>query len=550
MSQYITKNKLTRSQMDEIIKEKEKQIQSLQDENNTLHNILDHIPGNIYWYDLNGHFLGCNKSVAKLLNLSSPEEIVGKTHKSLFKPGLADYLDAINTSILASGTELYLEEEAINAENQPAIYLSKKCMLYDKNSRPTGIIGTSFDITDRKKIENELKTAKEKAVASDHAKSQFIAVMNHELSTPLASIIGLINIIKQKNTAPDENRKIIDTIENCTRHLLSLVNQVLDFSKLDKGNVNPSKSFIDLPETIDQVHNLLKINANNKGLELNTHIDSKINESIFTDARILRQILINLVNNAIKFTENGHITIEAKLLGRNHGMANIRITIEDTGCGIPPDKLNLIFEPFQQLNDTYVRQSSRSGTGLGLAIVKKLCEHLGINIHVSSTKGQGSTFTLNGEFKTGDFKSESSLLPIKKKDKTSKISPKTGNLMLAAKKLKVLMVEDDPVIQYIHKKMLDQFKCIVDVVSNGRDALKIIDAHDLVLVDINLPDISGFEVIKTIREKSNVPIIALTVHTGKKEKQASLKAGANKFICKPVSLNQLRGLLTDVLTRK
>jgi PAS domain S-box-containing protein len=554
MSQYITKNKLTSAQMLKLLKKQEKMILSLQSENTTLRNVLEHIPGNIFWMDIEGKYLGCSTGIARIFNFSSTDEIIGKCNKDLFDQNVASALDSTNQAILASEKEVYLEEVGSTVNQQPTIYLTKKAPLRDKNGKIIGLVGSSFDITDRKKMEHELHIAKEKAVSSDHAKSQFIAVMNHELSTPLASIIGLINFLKQGNLTEDEHKKIIETIENCTHHLLALVSEVLDFSKLEKGNSNINNTFVDLSSLIGEVYNILNIHANNKGLEIQIKIDKKINASIYTDTRILLQILINLVNNAIKFTEKGYITIEAKLIEQKSHAVKLEIAVSDTGCGIPADKLDIIFEPFQQLEDTYIRQSSRFGTGLGLAIVKKLCEQLGVNIQVSSTKGQGSTFSLTGEFKTSALPSAANTdFATKEKNPTRKIGPKTGRIMLAAKKLRVLLIEDDPVIQYIHKKMLEQFKCRVDIASTGREAIEMLNQHDIVFADISLPDISGFDVIKMIREQNpenHIPIIALTVHTGKKEKQACLKAGANKFISKPITQIQLRKILTQILMEK
>lgn len=545
MSQYITKNKLTGAQINKQIQNMEEKIAILETENIFLHNIISHVPGNVFWKNAKGEYLGCNNSQAKFFNLSSPEKIIGKRNQDFLSRDIAEELDKTDMEIITSGKEHCIEEAASDTNAQPVCYLTKKTPLYDQQGKLIGIIGVGFDITERKRMEKELVIAKQKAEASDHAKSQFLAVMNHELNTPLASIIGLIDLLKHGGLPKDEEKNIIETIEKCTHHLLGLVNEVLDFSKLEKHNYIVDKSYVNLTSLVKEVYNLLYIPAKEKKLKLKTSTDQNFNKAILTNSSMLLQILINLINNAIKFTNQGQVNLQVNILDQTTSTCMLEIVVSDTGNGIAADKLELIFEPFQQLEDGYTRQSSRYGTGLGLAIVKKLSEQLGMEIKVQSTLGQGSTFTLTGEFKTCDSVTPIPELSVATK-KTNKITIKTSKLMIAAKQPRILLVEDDPVIQYIHKKMLEDFKCRVDVTAYGRDAIKILDQYDIAFVDISLPDINGFEVIQSMREFNpacKTPIVALTVHNGKKEKQSCLNAGANKFATKPISRAQLRKIL-------
>lgn len=548
MSQYITK-KLSNSAKKKRTDSKKKQEKMLYliTENATLRNIVNNIPGNVFWLNQDGVYLGCNMAMAASIGFRSTDEIVGKRNEDFIEnKKIAHAIDQTNQEIMASGQEYYIEETGADVGGQPAVYLSKKAILYNLKGNPAGIIGISFNITDRKIMEKELRIAKEKAEASDQAKTQFLAMMNHELNTPLASIIGLINLIKHGSLSNQEENNIIDTIENCTEHLLDLVNEVLDFSRLENSNRIVRKNTVDIKEVVTELHDLLQITANNKGIELEIRFQHEIDKAILTDRRILLQILINLVNNAIKFTDKGKVVLEVKSNLREPKHMKLEIAVSDTGCGIPADKVDFIFEPFKQLDHHYTRQSSRHGTGLGLAIVKKLLTQLGMEIIVTSTQGLGSTFTIKGEFETTENKSTKSPLPLSK----TRSSPTKKITKPVTAEFRVLLVEDDPIIQFIHKKMLEEYKCEIDIAPNGREAINMFNQHDIVFVDLTLPDISGFEVIKAIKKLGNSPIVALTAHTGEIERRGSLKAGANKFESKPISRDKLRKILGYYLNKK
>lgn len=554
----LTTCELSKDQLLELIQKKEEIITNLKSENKMLHNIIALIPGNVYWKDKDGRFLGCNNNVAQIFGYSSAKEIIGKLNKDLFDFKLASLTDRIDKEVNITAKEQYVEEKGLSSLKKPAIYLTKKLPLFDDNSQVIGILGVSFDITERKKMEEDLKIAKKRAEASSRAKSQFLAVVNHELRTPLTSILGLVDFLKQNNLPIEEEKNIIEAIENCTQHLLSLVNEILDFSRLETGEYNVRIDTVSLNAILYEVYGITKTLAKKKGLELRIESGPNVPKTILTDSRILRQILINLVSNGIKFTDKGHVTIRLNSLGKTSHRTKLEIMVVDTGSGIPANKLNLIFEPFKQLEDAYTRQSSRAGTGLGLTIVERLAALLDAVINVESEPGKGSAFSLIGEFKTLDGESAAGphvmIIEKLRKKSTQKTSivKKISSPSTLPKKPSVLLVEDDPIVQYVHNKMLTDLGCEVDVVSNGFEALNILKNHDIIFVDISLPDISGFEVIKTIRERSKntkVPIVALTVYTGKEEKLACLNAGADEFTSKPISQTHLKKLLIRYLKK-
>lgn len=508
---------------------------SISDKNPSLRDILTLVPGILFWKNRNGYYLGCNHNLAKLLKLNSPDEIIGKHNNDLFDADSAAKLDHADEEVMRSGKERQLEETGHNQFGEPAIYFTQKSPLFNKQGEVIGLLGISIDITERKRIEKELLIAKEKAESSNRAKSQFLAVVNHELRTPLTGILGLANELKKKQSVGANLDQTIENLTNCTDYLLTLINDILDFTKLEAGKIAPSAHPINVTELIGEINNVLSGIAKGKNLELITHIDSDL-PCIASDARAIRQILINIISNAIKFTEQGHVEIKVTASERTSSRARLNITVNDTGPGIPQDKIQQIFEPFKQLEDTYLRQSSRSGTGLGLAIVKRLCDVIDMTIDVDSIVGKGTTFILSGEFDLAPTAYQVAEPKAKSQDNSYKTSHP----------VRALLIEDDIIVQHIHKSLLEELGCQVDVSAYGQEALQTYADHDIVFVDIGLSDITGFEVIKRLRQQhhaTHIPVIALTGYTGEEERQACMNAGADEVATKPISSTHLLSIL-------
>ena len=561
------KNKLStlsKTQLIALVTTQGEQIANLQSEKNSLEKkatlLLDKdteadslkemialMPGNIFWKDKTGQYLGCNNNVANCFGYQSPHAIIGKRNEDLIPLEYCEKLKRTDQEIMDSKQGQFLEEMGMdfNNNNPQRIFFSHKIPLFNRSNEVIGLLGISMDITKQKKMEEELKIAKEKAEASNRVKSQFLAVINHELRTPLTCIIGLSDLLKQNHLPTSEKRKTIAAIESCSHYLLNLVKDVLDFSRLETGKHNIKLTTVSITAIVQEIYFLLKPLAEKKALRLEIELNHTLPNFILTDQRLLRHILINLINNAIKFTEKGYIKIQVNLLEQTSQHIQLEIKIIDTGIGIPSDKLDIIFKPFQQLEDAYTRQSSRSGTGLGLSIVKKLAELIGMKINVVSELNKGSIFSLIGQFETRENHVQSTS-PQKIQSSFPKKKPFKKVDLPECKQPKILLIEDDPIIQFIHEKMLSELGCQVDVVAHGRDALKKANQHHMVFVDISLPDMNGFDVIKEMRlrqDTQHIPIIALTVFTGKQEKTACLEAGATEFISKPTSRKRLKKLL-------
>lgn len=530
----------------DMLAKKEQEIVELKNSNALLSRQIDHLdniiaemPGNVFWKDINGKYLGCNKTFVRVLGLNSRQDVVGKTNREIVQTEhyeLIDIATQADNEVLISGEKKYFEEKGFNSKKEPAIYLSQKIPLYDQHQQLIGLLGVSFDITERKQMEKELIIAKEKAEAANIAKSQFVAVINHELRTPLSSILGLIGFLNSPETDKQESNKIIKSIENCTQYLLNLVNDVLDFRTLEVGKYEISLEPLNLNNMIDDIHGLLEPLARAKGLSLILDIPL-MNYRIISDSSILRQMLTNLISNAIKYTDTGHVKVIASIIATTTSSIEINIDISDTGRGIPPDKLEVIFKPFQQIENAYTRRSSRRGTGLGLSIVKKLAKLIGVNIFAASILNEGSTFSIHGEFPTCAASEPADVVPLNAAE---------ACLHAPLKKTRVLLVEDDEFIQYIHEKMLADFGCTVDIANNGQEAVSFYKDHDIIFVDISLPDMNGFELIQALRQQlslQHIPIVALTVYTGNEEKAGALAAGATEFHSKPVSAPQLQEIV-------
>lgn len=503
----------------------------------SLESILTLMPGNVFWKDKNGKYLGVNNNLAKLLGLTNPSDIIGKTNNEIMDISYATELDQIDQDCINSSQKSFYEEPGFNEKGEPAIYFTQKLPLQNKEGEVVGLVGISMDITERKKIEHELQIAKEKAEASNQAKSQFLAVINHELRTPLTGILGLVTMLKKNAPPLGEHSGIIHDLDNCAQYLLTLVNDVLDFTTLDSNKKELQLEAVDLNELVHEVFSILGGMIKNKGLNFISNLDKKT-PLLLTDAKSIRQILINLIGNAIKFTDTGSIQISITHNRLNDTKIALEIKISDTGHGIPSDKLDLIFEPFKQLEDTYIRHSSRSGTGLGLAIVKRLVGLLNCSIHVDSELNKGSTFAINGEFAVAPNQHISQ----------PKLVTNTPSKILPGQKRHVLLIEDDRIVQLIHRRMLTDLHCDIDLAHCGQEALSLLGQHDIAFVDIGLSDMTGFELIKHIRKhqektRHTFPIIALTGYTGEKEKLTCLEAGADEVAVKPISIEKLGELL-------
>lgn len=397
------------------------------------------------------------------------------------------------------------------------------------------------DISYGKSYQQQLVKSKENAELGKKIKEAFLANMSHELRTPISGIIGLIDLLK-KTTINDQQNDMLGMLEDSSHSLLGVINDILDISKIEAGKFNIIRTSNDLHGLVNAVYNLMKFKADKKDIEFISEIDSALPQYIMVDSLRLNQVLMNLLSNAINFTDRGYVKIKVSLLQSNADKVQIKFIVEDSGIGIPEDRLPTIFDSFEQAEDnTYTKYG---GTGLGLTIVKKLVELKGGELTVSSRVGTGSVFSFTNWYKVTD------------KPKGS-IDVKPGKALPAFKNLRVLVVEDNLINQFMLSKMLKDWEMEVDMADNGRKALEKlkVNTYDLILMDTHMPEMNGYEAAKRIRfdleePLRSIPIISLSAAALDYEQNEALSAGMNDVLSKPFQPYQLHEKIQKLLLDK
>ena len=434
-------------------------------------------------------------------------------------------------SVMATNAETQFHH-SITSKKGNVKYINQyiKC-LNDEKNKPYKILGTIQDISEQKITELELIRAKELAEKAVVIKEQFLANMSHEIRTPMNGIIGFARILESTNL-DDNQKQSVEAIKKAGQNLMYIINDILDFSKIEADKMTLEEVDFSLSRTVNSVIELLFQNASEKKIKLLCDIDPKINDNIIGDPTKLIQILLNLVGNALKFTEKGFVELIVSEIEETETETLLKFVIVDTGIGIPTDKIDSVFESFNQASNETTRRYG--GTGLGLTITKKLVELQGGKIKVESTVSEGSEFSF--------------YLKYKKVQKGMLIDTHVNSSTIDSdflKDIKILLVEDNELNQLLAVKVFEKWNKKIDIVDNGKLAIEKItnNTYDIILMDIQMPEMDGLELTSYIREnmgeKSVIPIIALTAHATVDEEQKCLDSGMNDYLSKPYDFNVL-----------
>ena len=499
--------------------------------------LMDNIPDLIYFKDKDSKFTRINEAQASMLGINSPDEAIGKTDFNYFPHEQAEKAFNEEQEIFRSGKPIINHLEKITPPGKSSVWMSAtKIPVKDEKGNITGLVGVSRDITIMEMARENLEYAKAKAEESNKAKSQFLANMSHEIRTPMNGVIGMADILSYTLLTP-EQQTYLDIIIKSGNSLISIINDILDLSKIEASNLTLEKAPISIRGIMEDVADILIVAANNKNLVLANYIDPSIPELVQGDSVRVRQILINLVNNAIKFTSKGEVFFSAELEESTVDGFKILFKVRDSGMGISKKGQLSLFQPFTQVDNSATRKYE--GTGLGLAISKKLSEMMGGTIGVESVEGEGSLFWFDACFVTGN-----------------KMTPAAKAKNLITNDLNILIVDDNKTNRFIFSKYLEIWNCKHQEAHDAPMALKmLIEAAEkgkpfnIALLDFQMPGMDGFalaESIKTDPRIANTLLILLSSISGVILPIEVREKGFESFLNKPVKLKDLYAVISSL----
>ncbi len=394
-----------------------------------------------------------------------------------------------------------------------------------------GLILDCRDITQRKDDAVELLRAQK-------AKEQFLANISHEIRTPINGIAGIAGLLS-KNQNPEEREMYLNAIRHSSENLKVIINDILDLAAIDSGKLKFEKIAFNLKDLLPSLISTFTYQAREKNLALHYTIDESLNKILLGDPVRLNQVLINLISNAVKFTHTGAIHVECEMEKLHKGMCYVRVSVKDTGVGIPAEKLNTIFESFSQADESVTRRYG--GSGLGLTIARQLVELQNGRIEVQSQEHIGSTFTVHIPYAVGSTK-------------VSKQTPHiASHVDVTTRNVRVLLVEDNDINRLYAKSILQTWKCNTDIAENGLIAIEKLksNSYDVILMDVQMPVMDGYEATKAIRMMpqpgGSTPIVALTANATKIDVEKCLVAGMNDYLSKPFTPEDLYEMLFEKL---
>jgi PAS domain S-box-containing protein len=520
-----------------------------------LQQLLDSIPIPVYYKDLDGVYLGCNAGFETLIGLPR-SDIVGKTMYDLLPKERADiHREADLAMVRHPGVKTY-EVSGLFNDGRSRNVIFTKATFVDADDRVAGIVGASIDITSLRKVEEdlreayrsleqkveertaELKTAKEAAEAANRSKSLFLANMSHELRTPLNAILGYSRLMKRDGSLESRQKEYVDIINRSGEHLLELINSVLELSKIEAGRITLEPITFDPAALLNDLHAMFRIRAEAGGLRFEPPETGGLPRLLVADAGKLRQVLINVVGNAIKFTESGSVSIRVAATGQTGGGMRLVVDVEDTGPGIAPEELDKVFEMFEQ---TESGRLSKGGTGLGMAISREYARMMGGDLIVTSRPGEGCLFRLEIPVEEGPAAERNDTVPELTVNGLRKGQPAP----------RVLVVEDVEENRLLLLQLLEKAGFVVRCAVNGLEAVEMFGEYrpDFIWMDIRMPLMDGIDAARRIRDMAGggETVIAAISASGLEEHHARIQARCfDDFVRKPFR----EGEIFEIMARR
>ena len=497
--------------------------------------LFENLQDSVIILDKSNNILAINKQTLNLFyrifNSNSLRDYIGKSINDVF--ALFD-----NFTSKLSLNEFSKEKVCIHIDKEIEYFYLFKTLIFNKNGKLTGSLIVLKDITELEIALLDAQFSQKAAEAANQSKSRFLANMSHEIRTPMNAIIGISDILYSTNLPIEEQKKNLKILMSSATSLLSLLNDILDYSKIEAGKLDLENTVFNLKELFEETVDTFVIHAQNKNISIKANLNKNLPEYVSGDPTRLKQILSNLISNSIKFTANGQINVSADAVETYDMSITIEFIVSDTGIGIPNEKITNLFESFKQLDNSTTRKYG--GTGLGLTIVKNLLEMMGGNIKVESKVGKGSSFIFSIPFETAKPPKES----------TKKVI--SNNTLNFNNNLNIIVAEDNQVNQNILKMLLKKKNLKADYADNGKILLQMMELkeYDLIFMDMQMPEIDGLEATAMIREKEqatnrHIIIIALTANAIKGDRELCINAGMDDYLTKPLRYN----VLSDIINK-
>ncbi|MEG4105668.1 AAA family ATPase [Microcoleus sp. S13_C5] len=516
----VTNDITDRQRVEEALKESEGKYRDLVETSQDM----------IWSLDTEGHYTFVNAAVKQIFGYS-PEEMIGRKFSDFKTPEQLLKDNEIFQSLLNGESVFHYETIQLATDSRPINLRANAIVVRDSEGNILGITGTTSDITESKKAEAALQQAKEVADAANKAKSEFLSKMSHELRTPLNAILGFTQVLGRDSSLSHIQQEHIGIISRSGEHLLTLINDVLEMSKIEAGQITLNPTSFDLYYLLTSLEEMLKLKADSKGLALSLHINPNIPQYVKTDESKLRQVLINLLGNAIKFTTKGSVTLRVAAISATQKSATdnelrtITFEVEDTGHGIAPTEVDSLFEAFVQ---TDAGRKSQEGTGLGLPISRQFVQLMGGDITVSSTLNRGTIFSFNIQISSPD------MAEIQPRQSTKRVIGLEPNQT----PYRILVVDDKWESRLLLVNLLEPLGLEVREAVNGEEAIRIWETWKphLIWMDMQMPVIDGYEATRQIKAKIQeeaTPIVALTASAFEEERAIVLASGCDDFVSKP-----------------